>query len=122
MKLKASRPPSEHFGTVKKRETWTMTCTGTNSFESQWGVTTFVRFMDASGNVAVWKASGDVEMDRGRSYIVKGTVKEHGVYKDTKQTVLSRCACELIPDPEFDVEEESRVEHNAVTEHCELPY
>lgn len=90
---------SQHFGTIKKREKFTLTVIGLNEFESDWGLTTFVKMIDANGNVAMWKASGEVEMDLESTYIVTGTVKDHSVYRGVNQTVLSRCKCELV-EPE----------------------
>lgn len=104
-KLRESRPPSQHFGTVKKREKFTLTVTGLNFFDNEWGLTTFVRFVDDNGNCASWKASGEVDMDIGDKYIVTGTVKEHGEYKGTKQTILTRCKCVKIEVPVLEQEE-----------------
>lgn len=116
---KASLPPSQHFGTIKKREVFELTVTGVNYFDGEYGVTTFIRFMDKNGNVAVWKASGQKDdLERGVTYRVKATVKEHGEYKGTKQTVLTRCDYEpLEPVPAVTTEEEAlRVEHNELVE------
>ena len=45
---------------------------------------------DDSGNVAIWFTSaGDMEV--GKTYRIKGTIKEHSEYKEIKQTILSRC-------------------------------
>jgi hypothetical protein len=83
---------SIHVGTVGKREVFTVTLAGVHSFETHFGVTHLYRFEDTAGNVLVWKASSAQDMERGSTYKIKGTVKEHGEYKGTKQTVLTRCA------------------------------
>jgi hypothetical protein len=88
---KAKLGDSEYFGEVKKRDTFTLTLTGTNEFYSDWGTTYLYRFVDANNNTAVWFSSKDCDLSKGETYQVKGTVKEHKTYRDTKQTVLTRC-------------------------------
>jgi hypothetical protein len=118
---KAALPPSEHFGTIKKREVFELTVTGSNSFQGTYGVTTFIRFVDKNGNVAIWKASGERDdLERGKAYFVKATVKEHGEYKGTKQTVLTRCDYEPVePEPPETAEEYAQraaAEQNSLVE------
>ena len=48
-------------------------------------------FKDADGNVLIWKTGTPLDLDNGTAVILKGTVKDHSVYKDEKQTVMSRC-------------------------------
>lgn len=49
------------------------------------------KFVDSEGNVLVWKtASTDLYKYEGNTVKIKGTVKEHSIYKDVKQTVLQR--------------------------------
>lgn len=102
---KAPKKPSEHFGTVGKREVWTLTLLGRTDLEGgQYGPTFLHRFADADGNIATWFSSqknvvglldGDTiswrAMEIGATYSVKGTVKKHDAYKGNKQTVLTRC-------------------------------
>ena len=86
---------SEWFGEVKKREDFTLTFLGQNSFDSYYGTKWVVRLQDEAGNNAVWFSTsypgiGDDALEIGRTYKVKATVKECGDYKGTKQTVLTR--------------------------------
>lgn len=82
---------SEYFGEIKKREVFTLTVTGTNEFDGMYGTTYLYRFVDANNNTAVWFSSKDCNLSKDTAYQVKGTVKEHKQYRDTKQTVLTRC-------------------------------
>lgn len=99
-KERAKRPAvvSEHFGTVGKRAVYDLRVIGMTDIEGQWGATVLVRFLDRDGNQATWFSSNgarDNEYEHlriGTTYKVKATVKKHDVYKDTKQTVLTRCA------------------------------
>jgi len=90
---------SVYFGTVAKREVFRLTLGGTSSYDTDYGTTHVYRFVDAAGNVGVWKASSKQEMEIGSTYDVKGTVKEHSVYKGVKQTVLNRCAVKVVSAP-----------------------
>lgn len=101
----AGKKPSEHFGVVKKRETFTLTLLGVFPIQNDFGVTNIHRFMDQEGNVAVWFASNggtlttsvDGEVTgpaQGDTVEVKASVKEHSVYNGTKQTILIRVVCQ----------------------------
>ena len=59
------------------------------SWETQYGVTYLYRFVDAAGNVFIWKASRAVDVKDGME--IKGTVKDHDEYGGEKQTVVTRC-------------------------------
>ena len=73
---------------------------------SYYGTTHYIHsFEDAEGNVIVWKTTGTVDyFEDGKCIIVTegstieltGTVKDHSMYKDTEQTVFSRCKVKLI--------------------------
>jgi hypothetical protein len=84
---------SAHFGEVGKREVFTLTPTDFKMFDSDFGVRTMAKFLDAAGNVAVWW-TGEVSepFEVGETIVVKATVKEHSLYNGVKQTVLSRVA------------------------------
>jgi hypothetical protein len=85
--------PSEYFGTVGKREVFTLTVIGLREIESDYGCTTLVMFRDAVGNKAKWFCSGEAEaFELDKTLTVKATVKAHEEYKSSKQTQLSRVA------------------------------
>lgn len=90
----AASANSVHFGTIGKRAVFNLTVIAFSDFDSDYGTRRLVRFLDEVGNVATWwtspSAAGDFEV--GTHATVKATVKEHGDYKGTKQTVLSRAA------------------------------
>ncbi|MFF2027005.1 hypothetical protein ACFVW2_35120 [Streptomyces sp. NPDC058171] len=50
-----------------------------------------VKFQDGDGNVFVWFSSAATVPDKGDEVELTGTVKEHSVYGETAQTVLTRC-------------------------------
>jgi len=90
-KVEASVTPSEHFGTEGKREVFTLKLLKTIDIEGSYGLTTLHKFEDEKGNKAIWFSSNGSDMEIGQTYKVKATVKKHDVYKEVKQTNLSRC-------------------------------
>lgn len=87
---KANRAPSAHVGEVGKRMTFRLRLVRKPVVDTDWGGLAIHIFEDESGNVLLWKTgTGDLEI--GRVYDVKGTVKKHTDFKGTKQTELSRC-------------------------------
>jgi len=92
------RKSSKHVGTVKERLTLTLTYTGNYSFEGHYGYQHLHFFTDDNDNAFVWKTSTygtvrdelGIEVERGSTVKVKGTVKKHGEYKGQNQTELAR--------------------------------
>ena len=99
-----------YIGEIGKRIK--ITATFKKSFEyvdhkfSYYGTTHYIHsFEDAEGNVIVWKTTamidyfeGDkcITVTEGSTVELTGTVKDHSVYKDTEQTILTRCKVKLI--------------------------
>jgi hypothetical protein len=81
---------AEHFGTVKERGTFTLTCERIIDLDGEYGVTHLHLFRDAEGRAAKWFASAE-RLDVGVTYAVTGTVKAHETYKDQPTTMLTRC-------------------------------
>jgi hypothetical protein len=92
---------SVHFGTIGKRDVFTLTLVTSKTFDSDYGVRTMAKFLDASGNVAVWWTGelSDTDFPQGEAVTVKATVKDHTVYNTTNQTLLSRVALFTPPAP-----------------------
>lgn len=87
---RAKAKTSEHFGTVGKREVFTVTVLNVTEIETQFGTSRLVIMMDKAGNKAKWFASSGVGMEIGGTYDVKATVKKHDVWNNAKQTALNR--------------------------------
>lgn len=96
-RIKALKAISQHVGEVGQRLTIKGSYVRGASFEvrsfSGFGTETMHihTFKDADGNVLIWKTSKPLGMEYGEPVEITGTVKEHSVYKDEKQTVLTRC-------------------------------
>jgi len=85
---------SSFVGQIKERLQLTLTITFTTSFETMYGTSFLYNMVDDQGNVFVWFSSVAIRADKGDVWTLKGTVKEHKIYRDTKQTVLTRCKVE----------------------------
>ncbi len=82
--------PSQHVGTVGKRQDFTLLVEKVIQIDSNYG-SSFIHIMtDSNNNRFVWKASGTC-LDTGETVTLKGTIKEHSVYREQNQTVLTRC-------------------------------
>lgn len=82
------------------------------------GTTHFIHiFEDAEGNTIVWKSTNMVEyidhdefkfIPEGSKVELTGSVKEHSVYKDAEQTVVTRCKFKMIEraKTEYEIQQE----------------
>lgn len=91
-KMRASAPKAVGFvGSVNVREDFKgLTVSKIRTWDSQYGVTTLIRFVDSEGRVLVWKASKGQELEVGDVVSVRATVKKHETYNGEEQTVVTR--------------------------------
>lgn len=82
---------STFVGEIKDRLDLDLTVGMVRYLDSDWGVTTMIHFTDDSGNKFVWFASGGVDVEEGDRVALRGTVKKHEIFRDEKQTHLTRC-------------------------------
>jgi len=82
---------SDYIGTIGEKIQTELTYINTFSFETQWGAGHIHKFLDAEGNVFIWKSSKYIEVDQGQKVKIKGTIKDHSEYAGAKQTILTRC-------------------------------
>jgi len=80
---------SQHMGTIGKRETFTLKVNRLIFSDGFYGLTIIHLMEDKDGNVFKWFSSGP-ELDEGEFLTLKATVKDHGEYKGTKETLLTR--------------------------------
>lgn len=98
----ASDAASEYVGTVGERLVFTGTLVYTTELESDFGVTTLYKFKTVEGNVIVYFASrkvdiGGKDIEMGQTVTLKGSVKQHEVRKEIKQTRVTRCSAYVPP-------------------------
>ncbi len=95
---KADLPESEHVGTVKKRENFTVTLEKTIVTEGYYGDTFIHRFRDEQNNLIIWfgtkrlRNNDNDKIETGETVTIKATVKEHSEFRDEKQTIVQRVA------------------------------
>ena len=131
-----------YIGEIGKR--LTVKVTYKSSFEytdykfSYYGTTHFIHtFEDSEGNILVWKSTNVVEyvdgdefkfIPTGSTVEMTGTVKEHSIYKDTEQTIITRCKFKLISIGKTDDEirqEKAEAQKATITDKdfiWEMPY
>lgn len=89
---KEIKSKSEWIGELGKREKFQLKLEIIHGFNTNYGYIHIIKFVDLKGNVAVWFTSTDTyDYEVGQLYQVTGTVKDHSVYNEEKQTKLTRC-------------------------------
>ena len=131
-----------YIGEIGKRITVTVTLK--KSFEymdykfSYYGTTHYIHnFVDTDGNTIVWKTTSMMDyrendeckfVTEGSTVELTGTVKDHSMYKDTEQTVLTRCKFKVIERAKTQWEikqEKAEAQRASITEGdyiWEMPY
>ena len=87
--------PSEFIGEIGDRIDVELTCDKAMPIMNNYGTNYFHTFHDDCGNVYVWSTTARL-LEVNTVYHIRGTVKEHSIYKNVKQTILSRCKCEEV--------------------------
>lgn len=81
---------SEFQASVGSRIDRTLTVKKAIKTEGYYGISNFYVMEDENENVYVWSTSAR-SWSEGEVHKIRGTVKEHSLYKNEKQTVLTRC-------------------------------
>lgn len=84
---------SEFIGTIGDTITVRATVARVLEFDGFYGMT-YVHIFNAAGNILVWKTNkraANVDAQVKREITLKGTIKNHKLYNDVKQTELTRC-------------------------------
>lgn len=91
----APKTASEYVGAIGERIAATVTLDAVHKYTTHftyYGETNYIyKFIDGNGNTLVWKTATFQDIEQGKTYDIKGTVKEHSEYKGDKQTTLTRC-------------------------------
>lgn len=83
--------PSEHIGNVGDRLEIKVQVIKAITLDGYFGHSTMHTFQDENKNIYIWTtAAKSLPVDN--IYTIRGTIKEHSIFKNTKQTVLTRCA------------------------------
>lgn len=96
-KIREQKAVSQHLGNVGDKLTAKAVYINMASYEVRsfrgYGTDTIHIhiFKDSDGNVLIWKTTAFVDAEYGDEVEITGRVKEHSVYREEKQTVLTRC-------------------------------
>ena len=82
---------SKHQGKIGERLELTLTVKKVFEKEGYYGNSAFHIFSDEEENIYTWNTSSKT-LEVGRTYHLKGTVKEHTCFRNVNQTNLTRCA------------------------------
>ena len=83
--------PSKWQGEVGDRLEKVLTVTKVIPIEGYYGNSTMHIFSDPEENIYIWTTAAKT-LEVGKTYIIRGTVKEHKSFKNVPQTILTRCA------------------------------
>ena len=86
---------SDYVGDIGDKIELDLVCQRAVATSGYYGTQFFHTFTDSCGNVFVWSTTTK-QLESGIEYHVKGTVKDHSMYRNTKQTVLKRCTISRI--------------------------
>lgn len=81
---------SKFVGEIGERIELTLTVISAIKIENNYGHSTMHIMEDDCGNVYVWTTAAK-SWSEGSVKTIRGTIKNHRTYKNTKQTVLTRC-------------------------------
>lgn len=81
---------SEYVGSIGERLELTLTITRAIELENNFGHSVMHIMEDKCGNVFVWTTAAK-SWAEGSVKVLRGTVKDHRIYKNVKQTILTNC-------------------------------
>jgi len=90
-KQKFVRVESQFYGNVGDKISLALTLKHVIHLDGTYGSTRLMLMSDDIGNAYVWNCSSTISFTVGERKLVKGSIKDHRVYKDVKQTILTRC-------------------------------
>ena len=86
---------SQHIGQIGDRIEIDAICTRAVINQGQFGISYFFVFTTDEGNIFTWSTSTR-SLEEGQRYHIRGTLKEHTVFRNNCQNVLTRCKVEEI--------------------------
>ncbi len=82
--------PSEYVGAIGERLELNLVVRKVIEVSGAFGISTMHIMEDENKNVFVWTTTAKSWLE-GSEHKIRGTVKDHRIYRNCKQTVLSRC-------------------------------
>ena len=81
---------STHVGSIGDRIELSLKVTKAIPLETRFGTSILHTLTDENSNTFTWNTSAK-NLPVGGRYVMRGTIKSHDVYKNEKQTALTRC-------------------------------
>lgn len=81
---------SKHYGSIGERVELELTVQKAIDTENYYGHSTFHVLKSAAGDTFTWHTKAK-RLEEGKTYLIRGTVKDHIFYEGEAQTVLLRC-------------------------------
>lgn len=83
---------SHYVGEIGDKVTRYVTCQKVINLMGYYGPSTMFTFYDDEGNMFVWTTTSEKQdIEENGLYIISGRVKDHRMYRNCAQTVLTRC-------------------------------
>lgn len=83
---------STYVGEIGERIARHVVCNKVINLMGYYGPSTMYSFTDNDGNIFIWTTTSDKQhIEENTHYVIAGTVKDHRMYRNACQTVLSRC-------------------------------
>ena len=93
-RAKVTAKVSVHIGGVGERLDFEVRLVSLKYFESEYGLRTLCRFVDADGNIIIWWATSEPRLTVDNTYRFKATIKKHDTYNGAAQTIVTRAKLE----------------------------
>ena len=93
-RAKVTAKVSVHIGGVGGRLDFEVRLVSLKYFESEYGLRTLCRFVDADGNIIIWWATSEPRLTVDNTYRFKATIKKHDTYNGAAQTIVTRAKLE----------------------------
>lgn len=81
---------SNFIGNIGEKIDLSATCVKITPIESYYGIKKLHNFIDEAGNLITWFCTGRSNFELNQKYHIKFTVKNHEVFRDKKQTLVTR--------------------------------
>lgn len=82
---------SEYVGSIGERLDLYLTVERAIELDGNYGCSTMFKFRDDSGNCFVWTTATIPGFKIGDKIHLRGTVKNHNIFRNERQTILTRC-------------------------------
>ena len=89
-RAKINANASKFIGEIGQKINVEVEFCNTFTYQSNYGTVSIHAFATKEGNVVIWKTTTNQKFENG-FFMLEGKIKEHSVYDDTKQTILTRC-------------------------------